>query len=339
MEIPLCAEDQAARRLQQRKQPRVFFTRSRERLRDGQIDMRQPAGPTHVAHRIAPLSFHAGEIGEHVDGGVLRQLVARGVACPLRRKSVGQFHRVIQRRRPRSRAQHDRTQVRRHARREDRECRAFHFGLILHHLIARHKRFETIARRDMRSLRERTLAQQIFPANRFDWAIKHQARLGGTHRVGEHRLGSGFVRVRQLEQLARPLWTRAPIGRSGMAGHQQIALRRRHGINRQRRQTGDELVLRHITSCGLDELGAPNFPAGFAGDQDIPAPPLRTEDLFTATNGFVKMNPARRLMLRAIVEHTRLINNSRKVDGMPRRKSVVPPFLDMQEFVERISIR
>ena len=89
MQIPLRAQDEAAGGFQQRKQARVFRARTGERLRDGEVHVRQPTGPTDLARGVAPLGFHAREIGEHIDGRVLRQLASSRVVGACRGEPVG----------------------------------------------------------------------------------------------------------------------------------------------------------------------------------------------------------------------------------------------------------
>ena len=50
------------------------------------------------------------------------------------------------------------------------------------------------------------------------------------------------------------------------------------------------------------------------------------------------MNAARRLMLRAVIEHAGLVDYAREVDGMAGRESVVASLLDEEELVERIAV-
>ena len=300
--------------------------------------MRQPTGPTDLARGIAPFGFHAREIGEHIDGGVLRKLTSGRVVGAFRREPVGQRHGVIQGGGARSRAQHHRVQIRRHAGREHRKCRAFHFGLVLHHLVAGHKRLETVAGGDVRALRERALPQQIFPTERLHRPVENDARLRRTRGVGEHRLRGGRVGIREFEQLALSLRPGAPIRCAAVARHEQISLRRGHGVDGQHREAGDEVVLRDIAGGSFDEFRAPDLAAGFAGDEDISAPPLRAEDFSAARHGFVEVNATRRLMLWAVIEHARLVDHAREVDGMAGRESVVASLLDEEELVERIAV-
>src|SRR5437667_12689523 len=44
-------------------------------------------------------------------------------------------------------------------------------------------------------------------------------------------------------------------------------------------------------------------------------------------------------MLRRVIEDAGLVNHVRQMLWMPRRKSIMPPRLDVEQFVERIPIR
>ena len=108
-------------------------------------------------------------------------------------------------------------------------------------------------------------------------------------------------------------------------------------INRQHAQTGKDLVMRDITSFRLDQLGSVELSAGFSHHQRIATPPSGAKDRATV-HRLVEIHSTSRLMLRAIVIDARLINDVWKMLGMAGRKAVVPPGLDMQQFIKRITV-
>src|SRR5579884_3198813 len=50
------------------------------------------------------------------------------------------------------------------------------------------------------------------------------------------------------------------------------------------------------------------------------------------------MEAAGGLMLRAVIENARLIDHAGKIFRMPRRKTVMPTRLDVEQFVERVAV-
>jgi len=76
------------------------------------------------------------------------------------------------------------------------------------------------------------LLGEVLKVYRVNRSIKDNARFSWAGRVSEDGLWRGWVAACDLEQLAFPLGSGAPIRLAAVAGHNQLAVARRHGVNR-----------------------------------------------------------------------------------------------------------
>src|SRR5688572_18411884 len=98
------------------------------------------------------------------------------------------------------------------------------------------------------------------------------------------------------------------------------------------------MILRHVTRRRLDELGAIQLAARFAAEQRVAGPGSRTP-IRSAVHAFVEDHAHRALVLRAVIEGRRLINDLWQMFWMTRWEPVMQARLDMQQLIERITVR
>ena len=173
-----------------------------------------------------------------------------------------------------------------------------------------------------------------------DRTVKGNDGLRFARGPSEHGLRCGLVGVADFENAPLAFRAVAPIRRASVAAHHEIALRRDRAVHRHQPDAREQLRARDVACGRLRELRAPELPARFAGHDRVVAPRLGPESR-ASRRGTVEAEAAGALVLRAVVEDTRLIHHTRQPARMPRRESVVPPAIgrDVQQFIEGISIR
>ena len=246
----------------------------------------------------------------------------------------GQGYSVIHRQRPGAGLNYERASVSAYARRKDRQLEPRLQHLVLHHLITRPERFETISGCYILAHRDAGPSRQILQLSGVEWPIKDHASFRGAGRIGERGLRRASIDIRNFKQLSLSLGTGAPVGQAAVASHNQITLRRRDGIDRQHLEDGDNLVLRDVPADCFGHFCAPDFSTRLARDDGIPTPPVWTESFGL----FIEMQSARGFVLRGVIKDARLVNNVRQIFGMARGKSIMAPRLDVEQFIEGIAV-
>src|SRR5204863_9647208 len=127
----------------------------------------------------------------------------------------------------------------------------------------------------------------VRPSSHFERTIERDAKLVRRGRPGLHRLGQVASAVMNLEETALAGGTGAPVGRPAMTSDEEIALRRHACINREQTETGDQMLLRHISERRFSKFRPPNFAPRFTADERISLPMRRTED-GAAIDRFIK---------------------------------------------------
>ena len=210
--------------------------------------------------------------------------------------------------------------------------------LIAHDLVAGTDDFKAIACRHITSGFDADLLLRACPVGILQRLVEGDAKFIRRSGPGQNRLRCLLVGMANAENLPRARRTRAPVGRATVTGEQQIALRRDACIHEQHGERADEMILRDVAFGRLYELGAIEFAARFAAEQRVTTPRSGTKTR-PSVHAFVEDHPDRALMLRAVFKDRRLINDLRQMLRMTRRKAVVQSGLDVQQFVEWISVR
>ena len=263
---------------------------------------------------------------------------AREIVNNIKRGFTGDADRVVHRVRARFALDDDAPPVVAHARGFHRHGGASLLHLHFHDGVAGAHLLQAVGGGDVAPGLDLRARGEVFPFLGVEWPVELDDRLRRALRVGQHRLRRGFVRVADFENPALALRPVPPVRRAAVAADHEIALRRDRAVHGHHAQPRDGLVARHVTRRRLHHRGAPELAARLAGDDGVARPELRPEAP-AARRWTVEAEPAGALMLRRVVPHARLIDHVGEPLRMPRRKTVVPPRLDVEQLVEGVAVR
>jgi len=94
----------------------------------------------------------------------------------------------------------------------------------------------------------------------------------------------------------------------------------------------------HVAAVCLLQLRAIELAAAIAGHECVSRPRLWTERGPALFQGIIETEAAGRLMLRSIVEGTRLVDDVGQILWMPWWESIVSAHLNVQQFIKRVSV-
>src|SRR5690606_30803286 len=174
---------------------------------------------------------------------------------------------------------------------------------------------------------------------RRDRPIERDAGLERALRPGRDGLGRLAIDVADPEELPFALRAASPIGAARMRRHDEIAARRQARIHRQEPEAREERGTRRVP-CRIAvtpmELGAIDDAARVPGDEDVPCE-VRGPEGWSSFLRLVEDESTRRLVLRAVVEDRRLVDDVGEMLRVARRKPIVTRGQDMEKLVARVA--
>jgi len=149
--------------------------------------------------------------------------------------------------------------------------------LVVHNLVARTNRLESVSGGDVSPGLDPRSAGEILQRGRIERAVESDFQFRRTFIPGDHWLRRLTILVTKAPELAFATRPRTPVRLAAVRGHDKIAAWRYADIDRQRLQSGEQLRLRHLACRGLREFRAPEFAAGIAGHDRVSVPMRRAE--------------------------------------------------------------